>query len=338
MATIRDVAKEAGVAVCTVSFAMNGSAHVAEGTKKRIFAAIEKLNYRPNQSARGLVTKRTQNIGLAVPVNVRYMEGTVLSDIVQGTGEVAAEYDYDLFLSFQKKDTAEQQNHFILDMFRKRSADGLILFGAKLKETSYLELVKQRFPFVLISRPAIENVCYSVDVDNVAAAYQATSYLIAKGHRKIGFIPPSEMENGVAVDRLQGYRNAMREAGLPDNDWVVFAPSYPSNGLQEARQLLESPKQRPTAIVAGRDKQGTGVLDVAKELGLSVPDDLAVVGIENSILSQLSRPALTSVEIPMREMGNKAAHILLDLIRGEKTYDDPQHAIVPTRLIERESS
>src|SRR5690348_5658671 len=101
-ATIRDVAREAGVAVCTVSFAMNGSAHVAEGTKKRIFEAIERLNYRPNQSARGLVTKKTNNIGLAVQRMVDEMEGTVLSDLIKGMGNAANQRNYDLVISFQK--------------------------------------------------------------------------------------------------------------------------------------------------------------------------------------------------------------------------------------------
>ncbi len=336
--TIRDVAREAGVAVCTVSFAMNGSAHVAEGTKKRIFEAIERLNYRPNQSARGLVTKKTNNIGLAVQRMVDEMEGTVLSDLIKGMGNAANQRNYDLVISFQKSYQEGKDDDHILDVFRKKSADGLMLMGAKIGEQPYKELVKQRFPFVLLGRPYKENVCHSVNADNVEAVYQAVRSLIDKGHSRIGFIAPCSVEEEVASDRLEGYQKALIEAGFSiDEDLIKYGSFEENSGISETESLLDL-DDPPTAIMAGRDMLALRVLEVAKNRGVKVPEQLAIIGCENSLMAQGSHPSLTSIDFQMRDIGFLSANLLIDLIEGKASYNEVQRIIVPHRIYERESS
>lgn len=336
--TIRDVAREAGVAVCTVSFAMNGSAHVAESTKKRIFEAIERLNYRPNQSARGLVTKKTNNIGFAIQRSVDEMEGTVLSDLIKGMGNAANKRNYDLVISFQKSFQEGKDDDHILDVYRKRSADGLMLMGTKIGERPYKELVKQRFPFVLLGRPYREDVCHSVNADNVEAAYQAIKYLIEKGHRRIGFITPCSIEEEVASDRLEGYKKAVIEAGFGVDEQLIVEGSFAENsGLAEAEALLKL-NHPPTAILAGRDMLALRVLEKAKQLGVKVPEQLALVGFENSLMAQGAHPAITSLDFQIRDIGYYSANLLIDLIEGVVPYDPVQRLLIPHRIVERESS
>ncbi|MCI1773892.1 MAG: LacI family transcriptional regulator [Paenibacillus lautus] len=335
-ATIKDVAREAGVAVCTVSFAVNGSAHVAEATKKRIFDAIEKLNYRPNQSARGLVTKKTNNIGLVVEDTVDGLENTILLDVVKGLGEATGDNNYDLLLSFQKPSTNKLADH-LLDVYRKQSADGLILMGAAINQP-YGELIKNRFPFVLLGRPAMPGVCHSVNADNEQGAYEAVKYLIGKGHRRIALITPCSLEVDASLDRYNGYRQAMEELGDGFDEGLVEIGSFEEDsGYTETEKLL-SRVERPTAIIAGRDVIASRVVEKAQELGYKVPEDLAVIGFDNTAVSQLARPSITSIELPMRQMGLEAAKLLMQLIDGEIRFDDIQTIVLPCTVIEREST
>ncbi|WP_123040994.1 LacI family DNA-binding transcriptional regulator [Cohnella candidum] len=335
--TIKDVAREAGVAVCTVSFAMNGSAHVAEETKKRIFDAIEKLNYRPNQSARGLVTKKTNNIGLVVEETAEGLENTILLDVIKGLGQALGKNNYDLLLSFQKPQSRKLDEH-VLDVYRKQSADGLILMGTASSERPYEELVSKRFPFVLLGRPYQEKVCHSVNADNEQGAYDAVQYLVRKGHRRIALITPCSLEVDASLDRYNGYIRAMEELGDGFDESLVAIGSFdPDSGYAETEKLL-SLKQRPTAIVAGRDVIASRVIEKAQALGYKIPDDLAVVGFDNTVVSQLARPSITSVELPMRSMGFEAASLLIKLIEGEIRYDDVQTIVLPCAIRERESA
>lgn len=335
-ATIRDVAREAGVAVCTVSFAMNGSAHVAEATKKRIFEAIEKLNYRPNQSARGLVTKKTNNIGLVVEDTVDGLENSILLDVIKGLGQATGDNNYDLLLSFQKPSTSKLADH-LLDVYRKQSADGLILMGAAINQP-FDELIKNRFPFVLLGRPAIPGLCHSVNADNEQGAYEAVKYLVGKGHRRIALITPCTLEVDASLDRYNGYRLAMEEfVGRFDEQLVAIGSFAQDSGYAETEKLL-SLKDRPTAIIAGRDVIASRVVERAQELGYAVPDDVAVIGFDNTVVSQLARPSITSIELPMRQMGLEAAKLLMKLIDGEIGFDDIQTIVLPCTVCEREST
>lgn len=336
-ATIRDVAKEAGVAVCTVSFAMNGSAHVAEETKKRIFDAIERLNYRPNSSARGLVTKRTNNIGLVVAETAEGLENSILLDVIKGLGQVMADKKYDMLLSFQKSHTESLDDH-LLDVYRKQSADGLILMGTSRLERAYGELVSKRFPFVLLGRPNRDNICHSVNADNEQGAYIAVKYLADKGHRKIGFIAPCSLDIDSSFDRMNGYKKAMAELlGGYDDRWIKIGSFEPGSGYAETEALLGL-KDRPTAIIAGRDVLASRVIEKAGELGYSVPNDVAVIGFDNTVVSQVAKPSITSVELPMREMGFEAARLLIRIIEGELPFDEVRKMVLPCSIYERESA
>ncbi|WP_274362151.1 LacI family DNA-binding transcriptional regulator [Paenibacillus thermotolerans] len=335
--TIRDVAKEAGVAVCTVSFAMNGSAHVAEETKKRIFEAVEKLNYRPNQSARGLVTKKTNNIGLVVSETAGGLENSILLDVIKGLGQAASEKNYDLLLSFLKPHASRLDDH-LMEVYQKQSADGLILMGTKMGERPYEELVKKRFPFVLLGRPYKESVCHSVNADNEQGAYQAVEYLASKGHKRIGFITPCSIDVDASLDRLNGYKKAVADLGLEaDEKLIAFGSFEPDSGYKETEMLL-SLKQRPTAILAGRDVIASRVIERAVQLGYQVPDDLAVAGFDNSAVTQVSRPSITAVELPMLQMGYEAGKLLIELVEGEVGYDDVRRVVLPCNILEREST
>ncbi|MEX1030237.1 MAG: LacI family DNA-binding transcriptional regulator [Paenibacillaceae bacterium] len=333
--TIKDVAREAGVAACTISFAMNGSAHVADATKKRIFEAIEKLNYRPNQSARGLVKKKTNNIGLAISEVAEGLENSLLLEVIKGMGKAASEKNYDLLISFQKK--KDDESH-ILDVYRKQSADGLILMGTKVGERPYKELLKHRFPFVLLGRPYKPGACSSVNADNSKAAYDGARYLIDKGHRRIGFITPCSLDYDAAQDRLEGYRQAMSDFGLDvQEDWIGIGSFDPSSGEKEAEAFLLR-EDRCTAILAGRDTIAANVIKRSQQLGFKVPSDVMVLSFDDSTLTQTATPSISALRMPMMQMGFESASLLIRMIEGEMSFEEANTILLPCEIIPRTST
>lgn len=324
--TIRDVAEAAGVSVSTVSRVLNNKDDVAPETYQKVRAVIEELSYTSSLAARGIRSRRMYVIGLIMP-DVGHPYAV---QVMKGINRAISEDGYDLILytggDVRKESSADQERRYV--SLLSSIADGVIVVTPTT--TSF----PTTSPVVVIDPNTARPDCPAVTATNYAGALAVMEYLIGLGHRRIGFIG-GRRELQSAAQRLQGYKDGLRQAGLPLDPHLVQAGDYTEEtGLKCASRLLALPKP-PTAIFAANDQSAIGVLRAAGEAGLSVPDDLSVVGFDNIPEAVYVRPALTTVDQSIDKMSYMGAKILIGLIRGEVPESNPYE--VPTQLIVRDS-
>lgn len=311
MPTITDVALKANVSITTVSRVVNNSSHkVHPATRERVRQVVHELDFRPNALAKGLPTKKTLTIGIIIPD----ISNPYYSEIVRGIQNVADKAGYSVTL--QNTDGKQEGIIRSIYLLRDKSADGVIFSGgiiAGYETLSILRELKERV--VVIGRHQVDFP--AVMVDNMGGASQAVQHLIGLGHTKIAFIGGSDGST-TTEDRLTGYRNALAQNGFHYDEKQVKQGSWnPRSGYLMAKLLLRT-KDRPTAIVCANDPMAFGAIKAAKEAGLSVPDDLGVVGFDNIPLSSYFDPPLTTVEIPIQEIGAASMKMLIGLLSGIK--------------------
>ena len=328
MPTITDVALKANVSITTVSRVVNNSSHkVHPATRERVRQVVRELDFRPNALARGLPTKKTLTIGIIIPD----ISNPYYSEIVRGIQNTADKAGYSVTLL----NTDGRQEGIIRSIYllREKSADGVIFTGgiiAGYETLSILRELKERV--VVIGRHQVDFP--AVMVDNMGGASQAVQHLVGLGHTKIAFIGGSEGST-TTEDRLTGYRNALAQNGfLYDEKQVKRGSWNPRSGYLMAKMLLRT-KDRPTAVVCANDPMAFGAIKAAKEAGLAVPDDLAVVGFDNIPLSSYFDPPLTTVEIPIQEIGAASMKMLIGLLSG-RTFDKLK--VFKTKLLVRGST
>lgn len=325
---LEDIARKTGVSRSTVSRVINNSPNVNAETRERVLAAIEKLGYTPNPAARTLVTQRTQVIGVV-------MHGFFFGDalyyplVLQGIADAADRRDYAMLLWLQNNDV--QEDRFYRRVLRNRMMDGLIIAAPKDNPHFTEQLQKSGIPFVMIDRPS-RQVSY-VGINNVAASQVATQHLIELGRRRIGTIT-GLMQNTEAQDRIEGYRRAMLKAGLPiNNDWIVEGRFDEQSGYEGALVLIAAGVD---AIFCANDQTAFGAIKAVKESGLRIPEDVALIGMDDLPGASTSNPPLTTVRQHVKMRGEEAVRLLLQHIEGE--IDTPQYIELPYELIVREST
>ncbi len=333
--TIRDVAKVAGVSVATVSSVLNENYHtrVSAETRKRVLQVVQELGYRPRRVAQGLRKGMTYLIGLAIPLQPDPPLSPFFYDAVAGALKATKEKGWMLSILGFKDRTEELA--LLQKAVSQRLVDGVLLFDPQENDPR-LPLLKGNLPFVVLGRTDDPEI-YTVDNDNVEAAKLATQHLIRLGHKRIAFvhIPLSYF---TAKDRVEGYRQALMEAGLPfRKELLVEVKGYygAEVGYHAFLSLLERLKEPPTAVLAMDDTLALGCLQAAAEKGFKVPDDLAVIGFNDSAFSAHCEPPLTTVRIFADTLAFYAADMLLRLIQGEVVI--PSRITVPTQLIVRKS-
>jgi len=336
MVTIKDVAREAGVSVSTVSFAINGTAPVAPDTKKRILEVVERLGFQPSSAARGLVTRRSNTIGLYVPNPgediFNFAGNIVFSNMLQGIGEIAEDKGSNLLLSWDHKDREKASK--ALDLARGRTVDGLLFMNPNLDASVIRELIELKFPFVIMGHHFKEYPVNTVDIDNFSAAYDNTTHLIRLGHKRIAFISPGPLDFYVSEDRYEGYLEALKDANLPAIPEYFYVGNHRVSSGSDAMRHFLACKEPPTAVVAGRDNQALGVLEYAKVHGLNIPEDMALVSFENSDLAE--KYNISSVVTDLYLIGREAAKVLFQLIgRGKERL--PKNLVIPSKLVIRSS-
>src|SRR5512142_3185933 len=303
-ATIQDVADRAHVSISTVSRVVNDIGYpVGPETRQRVLEAVESLGFRPNPIARSLVGKPTQTIGLIVP-DISNPYYPLLS---RGVEDIASQHGYTVIFCNTDRDAAKVRRY--MEVLHEKQTDGYIFAGGGLEEGGEpLLSEKDHGRVVLVGRHRWPFP--SVQVDNVAAACEATSHLIRLGHRRIAFISgPRNLTS--ARDRLAGYRRALREADLEADEPLVVEGDFQSEGGYEGAASLLRRGDGPTAIFAANDRMAIAAMAAAFDLGLRVPYDLAVVGFDDTPSAQYVRPALTTVALPSYEIGSSAARLLL---------------------------
>ena len=323
--TIRDVAREAGVGVGTVSRVLSGHPSVAPATRARVQSAMQELNYHPNAVARALSRRRTDTLEIIMPLFTRefYVE------VLRGIEEALAATDYALVIR-----TVERPQDRTRAFGQLARADGIVIVSLTPPSSFLKQLASAKTPAVLID--AVHPKLSSIDVDHEEAARCAVTHFIETGHRRIGLIDRANDPFGPASEsgRQRGYRQALTEAGLPDDPELQLIAGYTvEGGRGGAKQLLERPDP-PTAILAGTEVRAIGAIDAARARGLSVPGDLAVIGYNDIDIAR--HIDLASVRVPMRAMGKRATELLLETI--EQPEAEPQLIRFPAELVIRGSA
>ena len=322
--TIVDVAAAAGVSVATVSKVINDRYGVAEKTSARVRAVIDELGYTSSLVAQSLRSRRSNVIRILVSdiesFNAELLKGAARA--IRGTG-------YDLVV-FSDCGQREDQMGWERRSLARVSA---LTDGAILVTPSGIDVTSSA-PIVVVDHNVQSATLATVDSDNLSGAITATEHLIRLGHRRIGFLAGRpDLES--ARLREQGYRHALNAAGIAFDANLVRVGSYQPEAAREATRDLLAREPRPTAIFAANDASAIETLAVARDLGLTLPDDLSVVGFDNVPESALCEPALTTVEQPIQRMGEEAVRLLLALIDDPTSL--PAQVVLPTRLVERAS-
>lgn len=325
MPTIRDLAREAGVGVGTASRVLSGHPHVAPATRARVQAAMERLGYRPSRVARALSKGRTQVLEVLVPLFTRYF----YVEVLRGIEAALAATDYSLVIRTIER--AADRDRAFADPCPRGHADGVLIVSLLPTAELIERLARAGCPAVLVD--AEDARLPSIAVDHAAAAALAVHHLIALGHRRIGLIdhPEDPFAPVYPGGRYQGYRRALVEAGIaPRPEYELITDFSPEGGGAALERLLAL-AEPPTAVFVGSDTQAIGVLDTARRHGMRVPDDLAVVGYNDIELAQYL--GLTTVRIPMREMGRRGVELLLTLLATDSP--PPAAARLPAELVVR---
>jgi LacI family transcriptional regulator len=325
-ATIRDVAKRAGVGVGTVSRVLNDSPSVSDATRQKVLAVIEELDYSPNPIARRLSLGKTLAIAAIVPFFTR----PAFVERLRGVEHVLADSEYDLIL-FNVETTAERDDYF-RTVPRRERVDGLLIISLSPRNGDVDRFLQAGVPTVLVDtrHPDLSRVV----IDDVTGGRLATQHLIDLGHHKIGFIG-DHFENPLnfvsSRDRYEGYRQALAEAG------ITLRPEYQCQGehgrekaRQMARDLLALPDP-PTAIFAASDTQAIGVLEAAQDAGLEVPEELSVIGYDDIEIAGYLR--LTTIRQPLFASGVEGVELLLESIADPPL--SPRRVLLPVELVVR---
>lgn len=328
-ATIRDVAKASGVSVTAASRALNNKDDLAPETRARILAAAEELNYVPNSVARALVLGRSKTLGVVLNNNA----SPVYAEVLQGIEQAANAAGFGVLL-FNSADSQEQALRGI-DTFYAKQVDGILLTPVQSDQRDIQQLQRCGLPYVLVLRhfPGLENDY--VIADNEEAGYISTIHLLDLGHRRIGHVSGPEHAS-TSQGRLQGYRRALAERNIPFDETLVSHSLFTvAGGYEGSFGLLDRP-DRPTAVFAATDLLALGVFRAARELGLQIPNDLALTGGDDVEFAEFLEVPLTTFHIPLRDIGGRAAEILLARINGE-AQTAQQVVLTPTLVVRRSS-
>lgn len=326
---IAEVARLAGVSKSTASRALGGTGYVSEETRQRVHQAAASIGYVPSTSAVSLATGRTQNIGVVMP----YVNRWFFAEVLEGIQQVLLAQGLDLTL-YDAKPGTEGRNRIFEDFLARKRFDGLIAVGL---EPDHQELDR----LVAIGRPIVSvvgssNVTTVVEIDDDHVARRATEHLIALGHRDIAFIGGGLSTHWAQVDRrrLDGYLNAMKTAGLSDHVRHIYSDVTLPGGYASAVDALGEARGRPTAIVATCDEVAIGAIIAAGRLGVQVPSDLSVIGIDDHEFADMF--ALTTLRQTPREQGRVAVQLLLEHL--DDPTQPPKTVRMTSQLVVRNST
>ena len=331
--TIVDVAAQAGVSPSTVSRVISNDSRISQKTSRKVRKIMEELGYHPNMLAKSLVTKTTNNLGLVLPRPAdELFQNQFFSEIIRGIVTKAASSSYDVLMTASTSMMEEEKA--IERLVRGRNVDGIILLSSRREDHIISFLRDKDFPFVLVGRSDQFSDIISVDNDNVMAAYDVTRHLIELGHRHIAFLS-GPFNLTLSRDRMDGFTRALHEAGIELREEYIFEGTFtPESSNELTSQILHLP-ERPTAIVAIDDLVAFSIIRSLWGTGVKVPEDISVVGFNNTIMSEISYPPIASVDIGIYQMGKSVAQTLINRIKGEGL--EQARIIIPHQLIWRES-
>ncbi|MEP2533155.1 LacI family DNA-binding transcriptional regulator [Shimia sp.] len=309
--TLNDVAKAAGVSTATVSRCLNSPDRVIDSTRDRVMQAVHELGYSPNFGARAMASRRTNTIGAIIPT----MENAIFARGIQAFQEELRQSGYTLLVasSSYREDIEEEQIRTLVS----RGADGLLLIGHSRDPEIYKFLATQGVQALVAWSHNEGAKLHSIGFDNRAAMRTLTESVLEKGHRRIAVVSAKRTGNDRAQQRILGVMDAVAAAGMDSEATTIFETSYGIETGALAFDQLMALATPPTAVICGNDVLAVGAMKRARELGLIVPSDVSITGFDDIELARIVVPALTTVHVPHREMGTKAARILMDMVEGK---------------------
>jgi LacI family transcriptional regulator len=326
MVTIKDVAREAKVSVATVSRVLNGSGPVSEDTSRLIREIAGRMRYVPHNGARSLITSKTQTLGVLLPD----LYGEFFSEVIRGMDDTAQRHGFHLLISRSYSD-----KHGIETAMRamRGRVDGVAVMSPDLDAES-LSNVPSTIPVVLLCSVSRGNEIDSLTIHNCRGAREMVSDLVARGHVCIAIIKGSP-RNYDAAERLRGYRMALREAGINPEASLEREGDFTEAGGYAAAQELLAMKERPTAIFAANDSMAIGAMSALRESGVGIPEEMAVAGFDDIPLARFMDPPLSSVHVPIRQLGARAVELLLHGITHKNDHPRRRERVSTTLVIRR---
>jgi LacI family transcriptional regulator len=338
--TIRDIAKIANVSIATVSYVINNRGQISDKTKEKVMRAVKELNYQPNNIAKSLKSKKTNTIGIITE------DITVFNapEIIDGINKYTEEIGYNIILNNLRLSKKMGNNYYDTKKYDKEIQRVVkVLLSSQIEGLIYIGLHNRNVENFMKNSdlPVVYTYCYSpenlytdVNYNDQLAAYEATEYLIKKGHKKIAVI--TGMVNSMPCqERLKGYQMAISYNNLIYNPTYIKVGNWEyESGYKMAKELLLD-DDRPTAIFVMNDIMAGGAIDAANEIGIKIPQDLSLIGFDNRDCSFYYVPKLTTMEVPLSEMGIRTAKILIDIINNKN--EEVKSVKLKCNLIERGS-
>ncbi len=309
MITIKDVAEYAGVSVATVSRVLNHDGNVSDASSQKVLDAAEALGYQPSLLGRHLRKKRT-NIIL---VMLASLSNSFCAKVVRGIEKEARRCGYQVLISATGYDAAVEQS--ALDLVRKRLADGVIVLNSTLSAAE-MRAFSAQYPLIQCNEYSDTESTPYISIDNFAAGYEATCYLLDNGCRHIAFLGVSE-QNISARLRYEGYAKALIDHGLEVSDKLVFYSNYAYQHTVEVMRGFLAEHPQFDGLFAISDTMAAAALNTMKQSGLRVPEDVAVIGFDNTDIAYMTEPTLTTVAQPRTELGREALHMLVERMKGQ---------------------
>lgn len=327
--TIYDVAREANVSMATVSRVVNGSPNVKPSTRKKVLEAIERLGYRPNAVARGLASKKTTTVGVIIPD----ISSIFFAELARGIEDIATMYKYNIILS--NSDQNKDKELHLLNTMLAKQVDGILFMGGNITDEHVNEFQKSSVPIVLAATIEPNHTIPSVNIDYEQAAFEAVTHLLDKGNIRIAYVT-GPADDPINQKKLAGYRRALEERGVAYDERFVIEGDYSYDSGIEAYEKIMELEERPTAVFAGTDEMALGIIHGAQDQGVQVPEQLEVIGFDNTRLATMVRPRLTTVVQPMYDIGAVAMRLLTKYMNKENVEN---HIVVlPHRIEYREST
>jgi len=327
--TIKEIAKKAGVSIATVSRALNDDPKVKPETKELVNSIANELDYNPNLLARNFVKKTSNTVGLILPD----IFDEFFTEIIKGVEQHCFSEGYFTMVtsSHSKRTTVEA----VIDFMSTGLVGGIIMMAPAVSDEIKDILSKCTIPFVVINGKKDFSKTDSINIDNYNGSFNMVEYLIKKGYKKIAHITGPK-ENEDAVKRLQGFTDALKKHGLKVNkSWIVEGKFTIDSGVDCFNKII-SLKEKPEVIFAGNDMMAIGCYNAARLNKIKIPTDIAIAGFDDIFISQYLTPRLTTINVPIYEIGLHAAKMLLQRLNSNENYK-PQHLKIPTTLVEGES-
>lgn len=327
--TIYDVAREANVSMATVSRVVNGNQNVKPSTRKKVLEVIERLEYRPNAVARGLASKKTTTVGVIIPD----ISNNIYAEAARGIEDIATMYRYNIILA--NSDQNEEKELSLLDTMLGKQVDGIVMMSDAVTPKLHQSMEHSPVPIVLAGSVDESEKFASVNIDYFQASYEAVQMLIHNGHQRIAFVSGPLQYTINSKYKLEAYKQALLDANLDIDEKLIISEDGSYDSGIEAWHTLSTLQNPPTAFFTGNDELAIGIIHGAQDNGKHVPEEIEVISFENSKLARMVRPQLTSVVLPLYDIGAVAMRLLTKIMNKEEIGE--QTVVLPHRIEKRNS-